>query len=333
MEKDKFVVIQSWMLNYDLSTKELLTYAVIYGFSQDEKSSFYGSLQYLADWTKTSKSQVQVVLKKLLAKGLLNKSWKFENNIKQCFYQALRPNIEDSQDKYTIPTISTGDSQDKYGYTDDNHAPIPTTATNNKYIINLKERENKGESLSQDFSNPTFEQMSEEEKAWTIEQQPKAFSDEIFNVFKKGAMPCANGNDISFLMRDFKNGMAKIRKDYSYLTHEEIIKACKNYVTIVNSPQTYLNTKLSFERFVQMKNFADFLPANFIYENFISFDKKKQYEEENQQQQQQRKRICYDICLNCKNKSLYWSNEKQVYVCEDCGATYSYEEISERKIV
>lgn len=129
--------------------------------------------------------------------------------------------------------------------------------------------------------------MSEEEKAWTIEQQPKAFSDEIFNVFKKGAMPCANGNDISFLMRDFKNGMAKIRKDYSYLTHEEIIKACQNYVTTVNSPQTYLNTKLSFERFVQMKNFADFLPANFIYENFISFDKKKQYEEEKQQQQQQ----------------------------------------------
>lgn len=330
MEKDKFVVIQSWMLDYDLSTKELLIYAVIYGFSQDEKAIFYGSRQYIANWTKTSLRQTQRILDSLVERKFLRKTFQYENNVKKCFYQALKPNVNLSLPMPLCPTpsdtMTLRECQDVTEISD-------TMAHNNKYIINLKERENKGESLSQDFSNPTFEQMSEEEKAWTIEQQPKAFSDEIFNVFKKGAMPCANGNDISFLMRDFKNGMAKIRKDYSYLTHEEIIKACKNYVTTVNSPQTYLTTKLSFERFVQMKNFADFLPANFIYENFISFDKKKQYEEEKQQQQQQRKRICYDICLNCKNKSLYWSNEKQVYVCEDCGATYSYEEISERKIV
>ena len=42
-----YIVIQDWMIS-DLQLKgnELLTYALIYGFSQDGESEFKGSLKY-----------------------------------------------------------------------------------------------------------------------------------------------------------------------------------------------------------------------------------------------------------------------------------------------
>ena len=44
-----YIAIQDWMIS-DLQLKgnELLTYALIYGFSQDGESEFKGSLKYLS---------------------------------------------------------------------------------------------------------------------------------------------------------------------------------------------------------------------------------------------------------------------------------------------
>ena len=66
VKPNTFIHIEAFMIN-DLNLKgnELLVYAIIYGFSQDGKSHFTGSLQYLADWTNSTKRGVIKVLQKL----------------------------------------------------------------------------------------------------------------------------------------------------------------------------------------------------------------------------------------------------------------------------
>lgn len=89
VKRDNYIVIQGWMLT-DLKLKgnELLIYACIYGFSQAEDQSFTGSLQYLADWTNSTKQGVIKNLKSLVEKGFIQKSDKYINGVKFCEYHA-----------------------------------------------------------------------------------------------------------------------------------------------------------------------------------------------------------------------------------------------------
>jgi len=74
MRNEQFIVIEGWMVNeLGLKGNELLIYAIIYGFSQEEGHFFRGSLGYLADWTNTSKQTVMNTLKSLLEKDLIGK--------------------------------------------------------------------------------------------------------------------------------------------------------------------------------------------------------------------------------------------------------------------
>lgn len=67
-----YVVIQSWMVDeLGLSGNELITYAVIHGFSQDGESWFMGSRAYLAAWCGTTTKSVTANLRRLLDKGLI----------------------------------------------------------------------------------------------------------------------------------------------------------------------------------------------------------------------------------------------------------------------
>ena len=87
VKAENYLVIQGWMVS-DLKLKgnELLIYAIIYGFSQEEGQRFTGSLQYLADWTNTSKETTRQCLKSLVEKELLIKEEEYINNVKFCRY-------------------------------------------------------------------------------------------------------------------------------------------------------------------------------------------------------------------------------------------------------
>lgn len=78
-----FITIQSFMVK-DLKLKgnELLTYAIIYGFSQDGENKFTGSLQYLCDWTNSTKQGISKTLKILVEKGLIEKTDIYKNGVK-----------------------------------------------------------------------------------------------------------------------------------------------------------------------------------------------------------------------------------------------------------
>jgi hypothetical protein len=88
-----YIVIQGWMLtDLHLKGNELVIYACIYGFSQLEGQVFSGSLQYLADWTNSTRQGVVKCLKSLIEKGYLEKADKVVNGVKFCEYRATKFN-------------------------------------------------------------------------------------------------------------------------------------------------------------------------------------------------------------------------------------------------
>lgn len=93
VKNENYIVIQGFMVT-DLKLKgnELLTYAIIYGFSQAQNQSFNGSLSYLAEWTNSTKQGVLKNLKSLLEKGLIIKSEKFLNGVKFVEYAVTKFN-------------------------------------------------------------------------------------------------------------------------------------------------------------------------------------------------------------------------------------------------
>lgn len=93
VNRQNYITIQGWMLT-DLKLKgnELIIYSCIYGFSQAENQVFSGSLQYLSDWTNSTKQGVMKCLKSLVEKGYIAKDDKYINGVKFCEYRATEFN-------------------------------------------------------------------------------------------------------------------------------------------------------------------------------------------------------------------------------------------------
>ena len=71
MKSNNYVNIQGWMVTQlELKGNELITYAIIYGFSQDGKNEFTGSIAYIAKWLNVSKRTVIRTLNELTDKNL-----------------------------------------------------------------------------------------------------------------------------------------------------------------------------------------------------------------------------------------------------------------------
>lgn len=92
-----YYTVQAWMVNdLGLHGNELALYAIIYGFSQDGRSEFVGSISYIQEWLGCSRQTVINTLKALLEKGLVVK--KVAKNGFDCnAYKALPNPLEGSQ--------------------------------------------------------------------------------------------------------------------------------------------------------------------------------------------------------------------------------------------
>lgn len=92
VKNENYIVIQGFMINeLKLKGNELLVYAIIYGFSQNEQK-YSGSLQYLAEWTNSTKQGVIKNLQSLVNKGLIIKNDVTLNNVKFCEYYTTKFN-------------------------------------------------------------------------------------------------------------------------------------------------------------------------------------------------------------------------------------------------
>ena len=93
LKDENYINIQGWMVNtLNLKGNELIIYAIIYGFSQAENQTYSGGLQYLADWTGSTKQGVIKNLKSLIDKKYIVKNETMLNNVKFCEYYCTKVN-------------------------------------------------------------------------------------------------------------------------------------------------------------------------------------------------------------------------------------------------
>ncbi len=93
IKSENFIHISGWMVSeLQLKGNELLVYAIIYGFCQDEETKYSGGLQYLADWTNSTKQGVIKNIKSLCEKGLIVKTEYEKNNVKFVEYHTTKFN-------------------------------------------------------------------------------------------------------------------------------------------------------------------------------------------------------------------------------------------------
>lgn len=93
MKDINYITIQGWMrTKLNLKGNELIAYALIYGFTQDEESWFSGSSSYVANWLGIEKRNALEVLKKLTEKGLIIKQEKVVNGAKLVDYKTAKIN-------------------------------------------------------------------------------------------------------------------------------------------------------------------------------------------------------------------------------------------------
>lgn len=74
LNPNTYYTVQAWFItDLHLTGNELVVFSIIYGFSQDGKSSFSGSFPYIAEWLDGSKRKAIRTINKLIEKGLIIK--------------------------------------------------------------------------------------------------------------------------------------------------------------------------------------------------------------------------------------------------------------------
>lgn len=114
---ENYLTIQGWQVKeLGLKGNELLIYAIIYGFTQDGEQLFYGGIQYLQEWTNSTRQGVYKALDALIEKGLVekvvspesvNKVYYRVNKVDRRCKQSLQTPTEcvNKVDRYNINTI------------------------------------------------------------------------------------------------------------------------------------------------------------------------------------------------------------------------------------
>jgi hypothetical protein len=136
------ITIHGWMLNeLELKGNDLILYALIYGFSQDGRSEFCGTLEYMMAWTRIAEKNVIARLNSLLERNLIIKRDEGPNGNKRCYYKAIVPkniNIEPlTKSKVTTYEMTVDDLQKVSGpLTKSKVTPYESSDNNIIYNIN-----------------------------------------------------------------------------------------------------------------------------------------------------------------------------------------------------
>ena len=153
--------VQAWMITkLNLKGAERDTYAIIYGYSQDEDSDFHGSLDYISQLTGYSRNAVCTALKSLVERNLIIKTEKTINNIKYCRYR--------TSSLYSVQVACT-----------ENEKSVQVACTNNKSKLNNNKNNN---TISKDIVE-NFEFGIN--KAQTVKPKKLSLYDKCVNIIKE----------------------------------------------------------------------------------------------------------------------------------------------------
>mgnify|MGYP003290235723 CR=1 FL=1 len=159
-----YIHIEGWMREeLDLKGNELLVYALIHGFSQEEQGCFFGSLDYISRMCGCTRPTAIETLKKLRERGLIHKREIVENNVKMCQYTALQ-----GGSKEILPVVKNLDRGGKEILLGGSKEILPNNKTLNEDNSKTKS-ENTPAPLILPFSSDKFRMTWEalcEEKGW-----------------------------------------------------------------------------------------------------------------------------------------------------------------------
>lgn len=184
VKNENYIVIQGFMVKeLKLKGNELLVYSIIYGFSQTENQRFTGGLQYLADWTNSTKQGVIKNLKSLVEKGYIIKEDKIINGVKFCEYRSTELNGVLNKVEQGIKQSLMGGKQ---SLTEGIKQSLTNNINNNNINNNIfNNKENKSNKVADEISPNEFNILKNEfEDLWS--QYPKKRGKkEAFEIYCK----------------------------------------------------------------------------------------------------------------------------------------------------
>ena len=71
MRNEDYIVIQGWMLDLELTDKQLRLYAIIWGYSRDGRSRMRATANHIAEWCKCGHRHAQELIRQLEDMGLV----------------------------------------------------------------------------------------------------------------------------------------------------------------------------------------------------------------------------------------------------------------------
>lgn len=190
IKNENFIAIQGFMVKeLGLTGNELIAYALVYGFSQDDESEFKGSLNYVAEWLNCSRTTAFNLLNKLADDGFIKKTEKTINGVKFCNYSATKPNNEELKEiklrkqirkqkeklERSSKKLNTC-SKNHNGYSKNLNEGVQKADTHNNNIDNIKD--NISETIGEVHTS-----VPEEQTARVTRQDMQAKKEDMLNRF------------------------------------------------------------------------------------------------------------------------------------------------------
>lgn len=202
IKNENFIAIQGFMVKeLGLTGNELIAYALVYGFSQDDESEFKGSLNYVAEWLNCSRTTAFNLLNKLADDGFIKKTEKTINGVKFCNYSATKPNDEElkeiklrkqirkEKEKAERSSKKLNTCSKKYnGCSKNLNDGVQKVDTHNNNIDNIKDNisETIGEvHTSTNIDGEVHTSVSEKQTARVTRKDMQAKKDDMFNRFSE----------------------------------------------------------------------------------------------------------------------------------------------------
>lgn len=202
IKNENFIAIQGFMVKeLGLTGNELIAYALVYGFSQDDESEFKGSLNYVAEWLNCSRTTAFNLLNKLADDGFIKKTEKTINGVKFCNYSATKPNNEElkeiklrkqirkEKEKLERSSKKLNTCSKKYnGCSKNLNEGVQKVDTHNNNIDNIKDNisETIGEvHTSTNIDGEVHTSVSEKQTARVTRQDMQAKKEDMLNRFSE----------------------------------------------------------------------------------------------------------------------------------------------------
>ena len=251
---ENYFQVSGWMVNnLKLRGNELMFFAIIYGFSQEENSRFTGSINYLCDFINCTRTTAINTLKKLESKNYIIKNQKIINGVKFNEYSVNLPLVQNLnmgsaesvhgvvQNLYggsaesvhgVVQNLYGGSAESVHGVVQNLYGGSAESVPNNKYINNIDNK---------DKYNTHFEEF------WKNYPRKKEKA------------------------RAYKCYMARLNDGYS---EEELLTACKNYARecekekteqrYIKHGSTFLSDSMPFLDYLKMERELSYAEANNI---------------------------------------------------------------------